>query len=356
MGYGAIIDLMKLPIPIPEWLSLISQKHKRYTKPGWQVFTIKHQPQDTLYNHLVFALKYEGINLLFFKKLFEQLPPSAIEEWIKSEPLSIYSRKIWFLYEWLMQRKLSVSDLKEGNYIPLIDEKLQYASQVSLNSIRHRIKNNLPGTFNFCPLVYKTEKLEKYLKMLGLWERRHEPAGTFSKGMRQKLVIARALLHEPKVLFLDEPTSGLDPEAAKLVRDFSGSLKRKGRTIFMCTHNLAEADQLCDRIAVFNTRLLALDTPSALRKQLYGRAVVFHLSQEGVQYATAVEKFPFVRKVDFVDNKLVITLDEPEGQNPMLVRALVEAGADIQFVGEIRHSLEDVYLQLVKNGETKETA
>ncbi len=163
VGYGAIIDLMKLPIPIPEWLSLISQKHKRYTKPGWQVFTIKHQPQDTLYNHLVFALKYEGINLLFFKKLFEQLPPSAIEEWIKSEPLSIYSRKIWFLYEWLMQRKLSVSDLKEGNYIPLIDEKLQYASQVSLNSIRHRIKNNLPGTLNFCPLVYKTEKLEKYL-------------------------------------------------------------------------------------------------------------------------------------------------------------------------------------------------
>jgi len=197
-------------------------------------------------------------------------------------------------------------------------------------------------------------QVEKYLKMLDLWERRDEPAGTFSKGMRQKLAIARSLLHEPKVLFLDEPTSSLDPEAAKIVHDFILSLKRLGRTIFMCTHNLAEADQLCDRIAVFNTRLLALDTPSDLRKQLYGRAVVFHLSQQSVEYTIAVEKFAFVRKVDPIDNKLVITLDEPERQNPILVHALIEAGADIQFIGEIRHSLEDVYLQLVKDSETRE--
>ncbi len=195
------------------------------------------------------------------------------------------------------------------------------------------------------------EQVERYLRMLGLWERRHEPAGTFSKGMRQKLVIARALLHEPKVLFLDEPTSGLDPEAAKLVRDFIGSLKREGRTIFMCTHNLAEADHLCDRIGVFNTRLLALDTPSALREQLYGRSVVFHLAQEGSRFASVIEKIPFIREVNFIDNKVVVNLDEPESQNPMLVRALVEAGADIQFVGEVRRSLEDVYLHLVKNDE-----
>jgi ABC-2 type transport system ATP-binding protein len=194
-------------------------------------------------------------------------------------------------------------------------------------------------------------KVEQYLRMLGLWERRHEPAGTFSKGMRQKLVIARAILHEPKVLFLDEPTSGLDPEAAKLVRDFIGGLKHEGRTIFMCTHNLAEADQLCDRIGVFNTRLLALDSPSALRQQLYGRSVVFHLAQDGSQFTAVIEKIPFVREVSSVDNKVVVNIEKPEEQNPILVRALVEAGADIQFVGEIRHSLEDVYLQLVKNDE-----
>jgi ABC-2 type transport system ATP-binding protein len=197
-------------------------------------------------------------------------------------------------------------------------------------------------------------QVERYLRMLGLWERRNESAGTFSKGMRQKLVIARALLHEPKVLLLDEPTSGLDPEAAKLVRDFIGTLKREGRTIFMCTHNLAEADHLCDRIGVFNTRLLALDTPAALRRQLYGRSVVFHLAQEGSQFSSVMGKIPFIQGVDYVDNKVVVRIDEPEKQNPILVRALVEAGADIQFVGEIRRSLEDVYLHLVKDDEGAE--
>jgi ABC-2 type transport system ATP-binding protein len=200
-----------------------------------------------------------------------------------------------------------------------------------------------------------TKQVEHYLKMLGLWDRRKEPAGTFSKGMRQKLVIARALLHEPKVLFLDEPTSGLDPEAAKLVRDFIGSLKQEGRTIFMCTHNLVEADQLCDRIAVFNTRLLALDKPSVLRQQLYGRTIVFHLAQAASKFIGVVQNFPFVREANVLDNKVVVNLEEPEEQNPRLVRALVEAGADIQFVGEVRRSLEDVYLHLVKNNEQEST-
>ena len=106
-------------------------------------------------------------------------------------------------------------------------------------------------------------QVEKYLKMLGLWERRSDAAGTFSKGMKQKLAIARALLHEPRLLFLDEPTSGLDPEASHLVREFISELKREGRTIFLCTHNLDEADRLCDRVGVFKTRLLVLDSPAA---------------------------------------------------------------------------------------------
>jgi len=104
-------------------------------------------------------------------------------------------------------------------------------------------------------------QVEKYLKMLGLWDRRSDAAGTFSKGMKQKLAIARALLHEPRLLFLDEPTSGLDPEASHLVREFIVELKREGRTIFLCTHNLDEADRLCDRVGVFKTRLLVVDSP-----------------------------------------------------------------------------------------------
>ncbi|MBE2223857.1 MAG: ABC transporter ATP-binding protein, partial [Anaerolineae bacterium] len=183
--------------------------------------------------------------------------------------------------------------------------------------------------------------------MLGLWERRHDAAGTFSKGMKQKLAIARALLHEPQVLFLDEPTSGLDPEAAKLVRDFIEELSGQGRTIFLCTHNLDEADRLCDRIAVFKSRLRVVDTPSGLRKQMYGRQVVFHLAEEAEPYLTSVSNLPFVHHAKATENKLLLALENPEEKNPELIRTLVAANANIQFVGELRHSLEDIYLQLV---------
>ena len=192
-------------------------------------------------------------------------------------------------------------------------------------------------------------QIERYLKMLGLWERRFDAAGTFSKGMKQKLAIARALLHEPRILFLDEPTAGLDPEGAHLVREFIVELKKEGRTIFLCTHNLEEADHLCDRVGVFKTRLLVVDTPMKLRASVFGRKVIFHLRIANEVIAEDIRKLPYVRDVKVVENKLVITLDEPESRNPEIVRSLVQAGADIQFVGELRHSLEDVYLQLVKD-------
>ena len=194
-------------------------------------------------------------------------------------------------------------------------------------------------------------QVERYLRLLGLWNRRSEPTATFSRGMRQKLAIARALLHEPRVLFLDEPTTGLDPEAAHLIRDFIEALKGEGRTIFICTHNLDEADRLCDRVGVFNTRLLALDTPGALRRQIFGRTVVFHLAQFKPEYRETLAAFPFVKTVETVDSKLVVTLNDPESENPALITALVAAGAQLQFVGELRQSLEDVYLHLLNQAD-----
>lgn len=192
-------------------------------------------------------------------------------------------------------------------------------------------------------------QVERYLRLLGLWDRRKDAAGTFSKGMKQKLTIARALLHEPSVLFLDEPTAGLDPEAAKLVRDFVAELRTQGRTIFLCTHNLDEAERLCDRIAVFNQTLRVVDTPAALRRQIYGRQVVFHMASSPEPCLPLVQDLPYVREARVVDNKLLMSIDEPEQYNPELVRLFVNAGADIQFVGEIRHSLEDIYLQMVRS-------
>jgi ABC-2 type transport system ATP-binding protein len=188
-------------------------------------------------------------------------------------------------------------------------------------------------------------QVKKYLQMLGLWSRRDDPVGSFSKGMRQKLAICRALLHEPRLLFLDEPTSGLDPEAAKLVRSFIEDLRSQGRTIFMCTHNLNEADHLCDRIGIFRTNLIEVDTPQNLRLKLFGRKVVFHLRSVNPAWIPMVSSLEGVSDVSMIDNKLVIALENPESQNPHIIRTLVEEGADVQFVGELRRSLEEIYLQ-----------
>jgi ABC-2 type transport system ATP-binding protein len=197
-------------------------------------------------------------------------------------------------------------------------------------------------------------QVEKYLRLLDLWDRRDTAAGTFSKGMRQKLAIARALLHEPPVLFLDEPTSALDPEAAKTVRDFIETLRGQGRTIFLCTHNLDEAERLCDRIAVFRQRLIAVDAPDALRRQLFGRQTVVHLAWMDERFAATVRALPDVEEVRVLPGedgggKLVVALRDPAAQNPAIVQALAAQGAQIQFVNELKHSLEDVYLSLLQN-------
>jgi len=197
-------------------------------------------------------------------------------------------------------------------------------------------------------------QVQKYLRMLGLWERRGEMVGSFSKGMRQKLAIARALLHEPPVLFLDEPTSGLDPEAARVVRDFVQELRGQGRTIFICTHNLDEADRLCDRIGVIKGRLLRVDTPERLRTSLYGTGVRVRLREVAPAYLDAVRELSFVQDVRQADGALTIQMPDPEIHNPALVRALVTAGADVQFVERVEHSLESVYFDVL--AQTQEEA
>lgn len=194
----------------------------------------------------------------------------------------------------------------------------------------------------------REQQIEKYLKLLGLWLRRNDLTGTFSKGMKQKLAIARALMHEPQVLFLDEPTAALDPESARTVRDFIDQLRTEGRTIFLCTHNLDEADKLCDRIGVVKTHMLILDTPENLRKRLFGRQVVFHLREIPAGIPDIIRSFEFVKYLKVIDNKLLVTLDDPEKRNPQLIQRLVQEGVDIQFVGELRRSLEDVYMKLIK--------
>ncbi len=192
--------------------------------------------------------------------------------------------------------------------------------------------------------------VERYLKLFDLWDRRRDLAGTFSKGMRQKLAIARALLHEPEILFLDEPTASLDPESARTVRETIEELRSEERTIFLCTHNLDEADRLCDRVALFNTRLIKVGEPAALREEMYGRRTVVHLTDPRPGIEDALD-LPFVTGIERIDDKLIVTLPDPDRENPLLVKRLVELGASIRYVNELRMSLEDLYLDLMEDDD-----
>ncbi len=202
------------------------------------------------------------------------------------------------------------------------------------------------------PAGQRASQIKRYLQLLELWDERRQPVGGFSRGMRQKVALARALLHEPPVLFLDEPTAALDPEMAKTVRDFVAELKAQGRTIFLCTHNLDEAERLCDRIAVMRTHLIAVDTPENLRRRLFGRRTVIQVRNPAPGMAEAIRALPFVHAVEQVDARLLIDLSDPEAQNPVLVSRLVGLGAEIQSVTELRHSLEEVYLSLIEEEKT----
>jgi len=197
-------------------------------------------------------------------------------------------------------------------------------------------------------LQKRQQNIERLLRLLGIWERREDPVGTFSKGTKQKIAIARALIHDPQVLFLDEPTANLDPEAAKTVRDFILELKKERRTIFLNTHNLDEAERLCDRIAILKTKLITVDSPKNLERSLYSRKTIVHLENVTDAVLEAVKKLDAVKNVRSGDNKLILEIADPERQNPEVVRAIVAAGGNIQYVTELRTTLEDVYLKLIR--------
>ena len=200
-----------------------------------------------------------------------------------------------------------------------------------------------------CSEQRRREGIQKLLKMLDLWEKRDQIVGTFSKGMKQKVAIARALLHDPEVVFLDEPTANLDPESAKTIRDFILELKKEKRTIFLNTHNLDEAQRICDRIGILRTSLIAVGSPDELRASLWGRKTVVHLVSVNDKMIRALGDLGI--KVETVGgNKLLIDVENPDAENPEIVGAIVKAGGEVRFVTELRPTLEDIYLKLVKDG------
>lgn len=162
VGYAALIEGYSLSVPLPRVLSAIGTRHSVYEKAGWRLFTPRHQPEGTLAGHLIFALKYEGLDLAVLKILFERIPANEMVSMIAEKPTSAYMRRLWFLYEWLLEERLDLPDARTGTYVEIVDSKQQYTGE-NRNSTRHRVKNNLPGTRDFCPLVFRTPKIESYI-------------------------------------------------------------------------------------------------------------------------------------------------------------------------------------------------
>jgi Fic family protein len=213
VGYGALIEAFDLKVPLPDVLSLVSFKNRKYSTGEWQVFTSRHLPGDSLYKQLVFALKYEGINLLVIKKLFQKLLEPEVIQLLQEEPTGQYSRRLWFLYEWFFAQRLSIDDLQIGNYVPLVDEKNQYGIGNGTKSSRHRIVNNLPGMPAFCPLIRKTEKLEAYIKS-NLSEQKASLVHNMRKDILQR-ASAFLLLNDSKASFTIEGESPKSKRAAR---------------------------------------------------------------------------------------------------------------------------------------------
>jgi ABC-2 type transport system ATP-binding protein len=193
------------------------------------------------------------------------------------------------------------------------------------------------------------QQTERYLRLMGLWDRRTEAVATFSRGMKQKMAIARAALHEPRIIFLDEPTTGLDPDAARTVREFITQIRGEGRTVFLCTHNLDEADRLCDRIAFFRRTVIRIDTPAHLRAELYGHATEFRiLPSPRPEHLAKVQVVEGVSGAHLENGSIIVKSADPLLVNPRVIRALVGVGAEVAYVSDRKVSLEDVYLRVVE--------
>jgi len=164
VGYAALISEYQLRVPQPDSVCAIGEKHRMYEKDQWRVFTPRYAPEDTLFGHLTFALKQEGIDLAVLKALFNKIESIAIVGIVRGEPTGAYSRRIWFLYEWLIGEELNLPDATQGNFALLVNDKLQYTAP-PIRSRRHRVNNNLPGLRDFCPLIRRSKKLDRYIDL-----------------------------------------------------------------------------------------------------------------------------------------------------------------------------------------------
>ncbi len=205
---------------------------------------------------------------------------------------------------------------------------------------------NIPGT-------RRKNNIEKYLKMFDLWDRKDELVGTYSKGMKQKLALSRALIHEPKILLLDEPTAGLDPESAHMVRTFIDSLKKEKTTVFLCTHNLEEASNLSDRVCIIKGKIIRIATLSELQNDDKNKRAEIIFADDAERYVKLMEEIGQIKNIHTEKNRATVVIEKPETSNPLIIKKLICSGAEILYFNEIKATLEEIYLDLIKDEKVK---
>jgi len=190
--------------------------------------------------------------------------------------------------------------------------------------------------------------IEKFLRMFDLWERRNDMVVTFSKGMKQKLAISRALIHEPKILFLDEPTAGLDPESAFMVRKFIENMKNEKTTVFLCTHNLEEAQTLCDSVCIIKNKIIKISSLKELQNLKNMRTFILRLKNTNERIINIIKNFKNCMNYHLENENIILNIEDFEKNNPVLIKELVEHDAEIIYFNEKKESLEEIYLELIK--------
>ena len=203
----------------------------------------------------------------------------------------------------------------------------------------------------------RSKKIRDLFEFFDLWPRRDDKVGSYSKGMKQKLAIARALVHDPDVLLLDEPTSGLDPRSSKDIRDLMEELsRREGQTILLCTHRLEDAERLCSRVMLINEGgMVTMGTTDELRSQIAGSPILrVRLGEVSETVVDAVRSMEGVEAVVVDGMTLSISVNDADRVTPDIVRGVVLAGGMIQSVEMLKPSLEEIYLKLVVDEDEAE--